>query len=122
MIWTIITFVILAISIFFLWLNDSDHDAVGFTAIIMMIFSGIAAMIMGITIITENTCHNRRVAALQAERTALVYQVEHNLYLGDAVGKFNSGLINSQLGHEDPWTSWFFGSYCMEVDPIEFGD
>lgn len=122
MIWTIITFTILAISLLVLLLDEFDHDAVSFTAILMIILSGITAMIMGIMIITENTGHNRRLAALQAERTALVYQVEHNLYLGDAVGKFNSGLINSQLGHEDPWTSWFYGSYWMEVDPIEFND
>ena len=122
MIWTIITFVILALSLLVLLLDNFDHDAVSFTAIIMMTVSGIAAMIMGITVITENTCHNRRLAALQAERTALVYQVEHNLYLGDAVGKFNSDLIYSQLCHEDPWTRWFYGSYWMEVDPIEFNE
>ena len=122
MIWTMITFTILVISVFVLCRDNFKHDAVSFTAIIMIVLSGIAAMIMGITVITENTCHNRRLAALQAERTALVYQVEHNLYLGDAVGKFNSELINSQLGHEDPWTSWFYGSYWMKVDPIEFDD
>ena len=122
MILAIITIVILALSLFVLWLDDFDHDAVSFTAIIMIVISCITAMIIGVTIITENTFHDRKLAALQAERTALVYQVEHNLYLGDAVGKFNSGLISSQLGHEDPWTSWFYGSYWMEVDPIEFGE
>ena len=122
MIWTIITFTILAISIFTICRDNFEHDAVSHIANIMIVLSGIAAMIMGITVITENTCHNRRLAALQAERTALVYQVEHNLYLGDAVGKFNSDLICSQLCHEDPWTSWFYGSYWMEIDPIEFDD
>ena len=122
MIWTIITFVILAVSIFVLWIDNFDHEAVSYIAVLMLVISAIAATIMGITVITENTSHNRRLAALQAERTALVYQVEHNLYLGDAVGKFNSGLINSQLGHEDPWTSWFYGSYWTGVDPIEFDD
>ena len=122
MILAIITIVILALSLFVLWLDDFDHDAVSFTAIIMIVISCITAMIIGVTIITENTFHDRKLAALQAERTALVYQVEHNLYLGDAVGKFNSELINSQFGHEDPWTSWFYGSYWMEADPIEFND
>lgn len=122
MIWAIITIVILALSLFVLWLDDFDHDAVSFTAIIMIVISCITAMIIGVTIITENTFHDRKLAALQAERTALVYQVEHNLYLGDAVGKFNSKLIDSQFGHENPWTSWLYGSYWMEVDPIEFND
>ena len=120
MIWTIIAFVILAISLFVLWIDTFDHVAVSFIALLMLMASTIAASCMGITAIVENTLHDRKLAALQAERTALVYQVEHNLYLGDAVGKFNSELISSQFGHENPWTSWFYGSYWMEVDPIEF--
>ena len=122
MIWTIIAFVILAISIFVLLIDSFDHEAVSVIAVLTLVISTIAASCMGITVIVENTFHDRKLAALQAERTALVYQVEHNLYLGDAVGKFNSELIDSQFGHENPWTSWFYGSYWMEVDPIEFND
>lgn len=122
MIWTIIALVILLISAFVLSIDAFDHDMISFIAVIMIVLSLIAALCMGITAISENTRHDRKLAALQAEREALVYQVEHNLYLGDAVGKFNSELINSQFGHEDPWTSWFYGSYWMEVDPIEFND
>ena len=122
MIWTIIAFVVLLISALVLWIDAFDHDMVSFVAVIMIVLSLIAALCMGIIAISENTRHDRKLAALQAEREALVYQVEHNLYLGDAVGKFNSELITSQFGHEDPWTSWFYGSYWMEVDPIEFND
>ena len=122
MIWIIITFVVLVIAVFILWLDSFDHDAISYIAVFILVISTIAASCMSLVAIVENTFHDRKLAALQAERTALVYQVEHNLYLGDAVGKFNSELINSQLGHEDPWTSWFYGSYWMEVDPIEFGE
>ena len=122
MIWIIITFVVLVIAVFILWLDSFDHDAISYIAVFILVISTIAASCMRLVAIVENTFHDRKLAALQAERTALVYQVEHNLYLGDAVGKFNSELINSQLGHEDPWTSWFYGSYWMEVDPIEFGE
>ena len=69
--------------------------------------------------ITSNSFHDRNLATLQAEREALVYQAENNLYLGDAVGKFNSELIRNQLGHKNPWISWFYGSYWLEVEPIE---
>lgn len=122
MIWTIIVVVGLLISTFVFWIDAFDHDMISFIAVVMSVLFLIAALCMGITAISENTHQDRKLAALQAERTALVYQVEHNLYLGDAVGKFNSDLINSQFGHEDPWTSWFYGSYWMEVDPIEFND
>lgn len=69
--------------------------------------------------ITSNSFHDRNLAAIQAEREALVYQAENNLYLGDAVGKFNSELIRNQLGRKNPWISWFYGSYWLEVEPIE---
>lgn len=82
-------------------------------------FFGIVLAIMVAAAIASNSFHDRNLAALQAEREALAYQAENDLYLGDAVGKFNSELIRNQLGHESPWTSWFYGSYWMEVEPIE---
>lgn len=123
MICTIITFAILGISIFIVMCADDDsHPILWGAGVLIAFISCVAALIICITIIDANVCHDRKLEALQAERKALVYQVEHNLYLGDAVGKFNSDLINSQFGHDDPWTSWFYGSYWMEVDPIEFND
>lgn len=121
MIWTIIIFAILGISIFITKCVDSDsHPMLWGAGIAIAFISFVAAMFIGLMIIGANVCHDRRLEELRVEREALVYQVDHNLYLGDAVGKFNSDLISAQLGHEDPWTSWLYGSYWMEVDPIEF--
>lgn len=122
MIWTIIVFAILVISMFIAMCFDNDHPILWSAGVIMAFISWFAALFICCMIIGANVCHDRRLEALRAEREALVYQVDHNLYLGDAVGKFNSELINAQLGHEDPWTNWFYGSYWTEVDPIEFND
>lgn len=97
----------------------SSYDTGYVVGLICSFFFGTVLATMVIIAIASNSFNDRNLATLQAEREALVYQVENNLYLGDAVGKFNSELIRNQLGHESPWTSWLYGSYWMEVEPIE---
>lgn len=100
-------------------LRSSESEAGYYIGSICSFFFGVVLTVMIMVAISANSFHDRNLAVIQAEREALVYQAENNLYLGDAVGKFNSELIRNQLGHESPWTSWFYGSYWMEVEPIE---
>lgn len=86
-----------------------------------LIVFGLAVAFMTVICIGENMFHDRMVSSLNEERAALVYQMDHNLYLGDAIGEFNSKVVYHQMGHQDPWTSWFHGSYWMEIDPIDLG-
>ena len=119
MIWTII--IVLALGASIVAYRSSEYGSDGFIASIFgMVATGFTLLCIGIVIIGANTFHERNLAALQAERDALVYQVENNMFLGDAVGKFNSELIRHQIGHENPWTSWFYGSYWTEVDIVKF--
>lgn len=98
----------------------SSETENGYTiGLVCSLFFGIVLTVLIMTAIFVNSFHDRNLAALQAEREALVYQAENNLYLGDAVGKFNSELIRNQLGRKNPWISWLYGSYWLEVEPIE---
>ena len=115
MIWIIIAALGLGASIVILCSSEGEN-VVG---LVGLTFFGMVLFTMVTVAIASNSFHDRNLAALQAEREALAYQAENDLYLGDAVGKFNSELIRNQLGHESPWTSWFYGSYWMEVEPIE---
>lgn len=117
MILIIIAALVLGASIVILRSSESETGYV--VGLICSFFFGTVLAAMVIIAIASNSFHDRNLAALQAEREALAYQAENNLYLGDAVGKFNSELIRNQLGRESPWTSWLYGSYCMEVEPIE---
>ena len=74
---------------------------------------------MVVFIITENVCAERHLVGLRAEREALVYQVENNIYFGDSVGQFNSRVMINRHYHDSPWTNWFTGGYWYEIDPIE---
>ena len=98
----------------------SSETENGYTiGLVCSLFFGIVLTVLIMTVIFVNSFHDRNLATLQAEREALVYQAENNLYLGDAVGKFNSELIRNQLGRKNPWISWLYGSYWLEVGPIE---
>ena len=117
MIWIIIVALGLGASIVIL--SSSEDDICYIVGLVCSFSFGIALASMVIIAIAVNSFHDRNLATLQAEREALVYQVENNLYLGDAVGKFNSELIRNQLGRKSPWISWLYGSYWLEVEPIE---
>lgn len=107
------------ISILILLIGNSDISfGLGCGGLVVF---GLVLSIMTAVCIGENMYPNRMISSLNEERAAIVYQMEHNLYLGDAIGEFNSKVVYHQMGHQDPWTSWFHGSYWMEIDPIDLG-
>ena len=86
--------------------------------IIMVVILLVAILISGIDILGEHTFTAMYVEKLNVERAALVYQMENNLYLGDALGAFNAKITYGRAAHENPWLSWYYGPYYMEVEPI----
>ena len=89
------------------------------TGICLSAFFGIVLFAIGTYVIKEHALYDTKLAMLQAKREALVYQLENDMYLGDAIGEFNSNILEGRGNHENPWTSWFYGDYYMEVEPIE---
>ena len=79
----------------------------------------VVLLFMCIFIVSEHVCVERHLVGLRAEREALVYQVENNIYFGDSVGQFNSRVMINRHYHDSPWTNWFSGGYWYEIDPIE---
>ena len=102
------------------WLATKEYwEVTQMLSMIICFCACIAVIVSGIVIADEHVAHDANLSKLQAEREALVYQFENNMYLGDAVGKFNGDLAAAQVKHNSPWTNWFYGDYYMEVDPIE---
>lgn len=120
MIWTLIVLCIFIVSLAIgIFVNYYRYDDIKCAGIVTSVFSGIILFLMICFIIGEHMFVDHKVAELQAERAALVYQMDHQLYLGDALGEFNKNIIYLRHVHENPWTSWFQGDYIYEVDPIE---
>ena len=120
MIWTLLVlFIFLASLAIGIFVDDYEHDCIKFSGILAAIASGLVLFGMICSIICEHTFVDSKVEQLQAERNALVYQMNHQLYLGDALGEYNKKIIWMRNMNENPWTSWFQGDYIYEVDPIE---
>jgi len=101
--------------------SASEHgwDTTSLIAVTLCVLAIIAIFVSGICIVDERINHDANLSNLQAKREALVYQLENNMFLGDAVGEFNGEIASARAKHESPWTSWFYGDYYMEVEPIE---
>ena len=120
MIWTLLVlFIFLASLATGIFVDDYEHGCIKFSGILAAVASGFVLLLMVGIIISEHTFVDAKVDQLQAERDALVYQMDHQLYLGDALGDYNKKIISWRHVHENPWTSWFQGDYIYEVDPIE---
>lgn len=120
MIITLIIASILIVSILgMVFISEYRHENLWFLSLSSTIGSGIITLILLIAIVTEHTMVDRKIEALQAKREAIVYQMDRALYLGDALGEFNSEIISGRYYHDNPWTSWLSGEYYYKIDPID---
>lgn len=110
--------------------SDFSEAVAGLGGIVALIgFLGIIISI--ITFISAGTNIEAKTAELESERAALVYQLNEQTYINDnnlgtvelmkQIGKFNGNILGGRARHENPWTSWYYGSQWFNVEPIEFG-
>lgn len=119
MIWTLLmAFIVIACFAVHKFADDRGHDILCCVTFVIGFVAAIALIIMLLIILSEHTFINQKIDALQAERDALVYQMDNKLYLGDSLGDFNKKIISWRYIYENPWTSWFQGDYVFKVDPI----
>ena len=82
----------------------------------------IAVIVMLIAVLCTHATSNVGLAKETAKREALVYQYEHGLYLGDAIGEFNADIVGLRQYKQSPWTNWFVGDYVFEIEPIDLNE
>ena len=114
----LIAFIAVACLVVYIFVDEYKHDFLQFVAGLISFVAFLILIIMLLIILSEHTFINKKIDALQAERDALVYQMDNKLYLGDALGDFNKKIISWRYTYENPWTSWFQGDYVLKVDPI----
>ena len=119
MIWTLIVACIFIVSLLIVIFANHRYEVLTIISCTSMCASLIILVLMLISIIDAHSFKERRIASLRTEREAIVYQMEHGLYLGDCLGDFNNKILSNRYEYENPWTSWFQSDYVYEVDPIE---
>ncbi len=125
MIWLFITFAVGVTLLLVSRLLDKKgwkyDDATSWCVIFGTLASAICAIMVVVCIIhnADALYVQKRVNELNAEREALIYQMENGFYLGDSLSEYNSKVQNAKLMHENPWTSWFIGDYIMDIELID---
>ena len=94
----------------------SDIKALG---VPLSIIFGFILFVMMLLTWSKSRVHDRDLAILESKRDAIIYQMEHELYLGDTLGDFNADIIYHQYLHENPWINIFVDDYWMEIEPID---
>jgi len=112
----IITLIIVAILITGIILAATLSD--DGIAIPFLVVGVVGSIFCGLIILCSHINPDARLLQLEVKRETLVYQMENGIYYGDALGEFNSDLIYDQKMNQNPWFSWFYGDYIMEVEPI----
>lgn len=101
--------------------SEKFHDSVfGAGMIITAVFS-CAVIFSTISLIVNHVNQDAKLEAKQAERSALVWQLENDKYDGssNAIGDFNSDVIQSKAMLESDWLNIFVDQYYSEVEPID---
>ncbi len=80
----------------------------------------IMAIVVGI--VHSPRYQERRLRECQLRREAIVWQIEHDLYVGGILDEYNAEVYRAQYNHENPWTNWFYGDYYMELELIDTGE
>lgn len=90
-----------------------------FLALIVLIASILLLISCSIFIFDEHVFADSHKAQLQAERDALIYQINNKLYVGNAIGEFNAKVISAKHIKLNPWTNWFMGDYILDIELID---
>ena len=122
MIWILIICAITVAGVLMKIFDRSYYEIVGDIGGMIAIFFGIVLAMLTILIIAIHSPTQMDIdkSTMLAKREALEYQLREHIYLGDAVGEFNSELIKGQKAYQSPWTNWFHAGWIMEIEPITF--
>ena len=120
MILTIISLIILGVGILFVSLGSkNDSGPKTFTGFLFILIGCITVITCVLSILKGNLNQDDERAKLLIERQAIECQMDEGVNLGVDAIDFNERVISSQEGHESIWTNWFYGSYWMDVEPVD---
>lgn len=133
MIVTLITIAILVFGIFCIFYTDCTSLSWPEDCAPVCITIGTIALCIELIILcVVNINPAGGLAAAEAHREVLVYQLENKTYENDVnlgatelfndISKYNQGILRSRAGRKNLWVSWFYNSYSNELELIDLED
>lgn len=113
-------------------IDDFDHDTLSGCSLFMSILSGATLTVFILLSIISHINVEAKVLELEAEKEAIVYQLENETYLNDnnlgtielfkQASEFNQKVIGGAKKADNLWTNWLYSPAYKEVEPIIFGE
>lgn len=102
----------------------------GTTLLVVAAFLVIAAIVMGIIILVENSCTEATLEDLRQRGEILEYQLENNLYDNDndlgkkelysEIENYNSTIVKGKAMQNDFWYGIFYPDIYDRLEPIDY--
>ena len=123
----IIGFVLFAAS--FNKFNDT-WDVINFISLVLAILFGASSVILGAIAVSANVGSESYLASMQEKRSALVYQLENDLYDNDndlgkkelysEITEYNCDVAEGKIMRDNIWVYNLYSDVYDELELIEF--
>lgn len=117
---TLITVFVLCVAIAMIVIgNKTETGGVISAGLIILIISAFSLLFFGGKIITAHIDEKNDQKRANLEQKAVEMQINQGICFGIDAISFNETVVSSQAGYQDIWTSWFYASYWMDIEPVE---
>ena len=125
----IIGFVLFAVS--FNKFNDT-WDVINFISLALAILFGVSSAILGVIAASANVRSESYLASMQEKRSALVYQLENDLYDNDndlgkkelysEITEYNCDVAEGKIMQDNIWVYNLYSDVYDDLELIEFDE
>ena len=123
----IIGFILAAIS----YVQATDiWDVIGGVSVTFAVVSFVASIILGVIAVSARVGSDSYLASMQEKRSALVYQLENNLYDNDndlgkkelysEIAEYNCDVAEGKIMQDNIWVYNLYSDIYDELELIEF--
>ena len=130
--WISIAIAIISVILFAMSFNKSSDfwDVINFISLALAILFGASSAILGAIAVSANVGSESYLASMQEKRSALVYQLENDLYDNDndlgkkelysEITEYNCDVAEGKIMQDNIWVYNLYADVYDELELIEF--
>ena len=130
--WISIAIAIISVILFAMSFNKSSDfwDVINFISLALAILFGASSAILGAIAVSESVGSESYLASMQEKRSALVYQLENDLYNNDndlgkkelysEITEYNCDVAEGKIMQDNIWVYNLYADVYDELELIEF--
>ena len=132
--WISITITIISVIVLIISFNKFSNlwDVIGFISIALAVLFFIISVVLGAIAISASVGSESYLASMQEKRSALVYQLENNLYDNDndlgkkelysEITEYNCDVAKGKIMQDNMWVYNLYADVYDDLELIEFDE